>query len=78
MPRIDIIKDGTEMSKLIINEDEHVLPFGFMLTFGGRLGGAPKPDATQHLSPTVVNDMIINMGRDFAQISPELSDKALL
>ncbi len=75
MPRIDIIKDGTEMSKLIINEDEHVLPFGFMLTFGGRLGGAPKPDATQHLSPTVVNDMIINMGRDFAQISPELSDK---
>ena len=25
MPRIDIIKDGTEMSKLIINEDEHVL-----------------------------------------------------
>ena len=32
MPRIDIIKDGTEMSKLIINEDEHVLPFGFMLT----------------------------------------------
>lgn len=75
MPRIDIIKDGTEMSKLIINEDEHVLPFGFMLTFGGRLGGAPKLGAKQHLSHAVVNDMIINMGRDFSQISPELSDK---
>ena len=75
MPRIDIIKDDTEMSKLIINEDEHVLPFGFMLTFGGRLGGAPKLGAKQHLSHAVVNDMIINMGRDFSQISPELSDK---
>jgi hypothetical protein len=75
MPRIDIIKDGAEMRKLIINEDEHVLPFGFMLTFGGRLGGAPKPDATRHLSYTALNDMIINMGRDFSQISLELSDK---
>ena len=77
MPRIDIIKDDTEMSKLIINEDEHVLPFGFMLTFGGRLGGAPKINVLKknYLSPDIVNAMVTNMGRDMSLISPELSDK---
>jgi len=74
MPRIEIVKNENLLSEMITNEDEHVLPFAFMLLFGGRLGTVPST-GQNYIGYPAIEYAISNYGSDPTQISPLLNDK---
>lgn len=62
MPRELVVIRGQQQMKLESNEDEHVLAYGFMLTFGGGLGKLPtkKTASSSELTLSVKPDSLLH------------------
>jgi len=81
----DVVEAKIEL-RLTGNEDEHVLPFGFMLIFGGGIGQAPELQSLKDIinpnnlriprrEKKAIADLIESMGVDFRIISNYFSYK---